>query len=50
MHTALPGHKAEVTVVQYVKGNDKVIVSGDAYGAVRVWQQHSGRVSCFLLL
>ena len=30
-----------MTVVQYVKGNEKVIVSGDAAGEVRVWRHDS---------
>ncbi|KWU47145.1 WD40 repeat-like protein [Rhodotorula sp. JG-1b] len=42
VHRTLPGHKGDVTALDFVQGSGKsrYLVSGDATGAVKVWKEH----------
>ncbi|GAA5868103.1 hypothetical protein JCM3774_001022 [Rhodotorula dairenensis] len=42
VHATLPGHKGDVSALDFVQGSGKsrYIVSGDATGAVKVWKEH----------
>lgn len=47
VHRTLPGHKGDVTALEFVQGSAKsrYLVSGDATGEVKVWKEHEEHVS-----